>query len=263
MLLILGLIGWIIAGKIGMIWSVFFSLFLFLSLPKISAHTLLSINGVKRLSYEEAPEIHNAIQWLASQAGLKKVPDLYYIPNNSLIAYSVGKQPDTAIALSNGLLQILDKRELTAVLAHEISHIMHNDILVMQITHIIRIITSSFSLFAYLTLLIYIPVMYLQDQVVPWLLLLILIIAPNLSVMIQLTISRLREFDADLEAVKITKDPLGLASALQKLERYNHGWFERVIFPHRKLRIPKLLNTHPSSKERIKRLKEMADTEFY
>lgn len=259
MLLILSLIGWVVAGKTGVLWSVIIGIFLFLSIPKISPHALLSINGAKRLSYMQAPEIHDIVQWLAEQAGLKQKPELYYIPRNFLIAYSVGKQPDTAIAISNGLLNILNKRELIAVMAHEISHIRHNDILVMQVTQIIHIITSTFALMAYLTVLLYIPFLYLSEQPVPWLLMLILITAPNVSVMIQLAISRLREFDADMEAVKITNDPLGLASALKKLENYQQGWFQHMVMPHRRLRIPKLLNTHPSAKARIERLKEMAE----
>jgi len=259
MLLILSLIGWLFAGKTGVIWAMFIGLFLFLSIPNISPHALLSMNGAKPLSYTQAPEIHNIVQWLAEQAGLQQKPELYFIPRNTLIAYSVGKQPSTAIAISNGLLQILNKRELIAVIAHEISHIVHNDILVMQVTQIIHIITSMFALMAYLTILIYLPVLYLGEQPMPWVLLLILIIAPNLSVMIQLAISRLREFDADMEAVKITNDPLALASALQKLENYQQSWFQRLTMSHRRLYIPKILNTHPSAKERIRRLKEMAE----
>ena len=259
MLLILSLIGWLFAGQTGVIWAMFIGLFLFLSIPQISPHTLLTINGAKRLKYAQAPEIHNIVQWLAEQVGLQQKPDLYYIPRNTLIAYSVGKQPNTAIAISNGLLQILNKRELAAVIAHEISHINHNDILVMQVTQIIHMITSMFALMAYLTILIYLPVLYLGEQPIPWLLLFVLIFAPNVSVMIQLAISRLREFDADMEAVKITNDPLALASALQKLENYQQGWFHSLTMPHRRLHIPKILNTHPSAKERIRRLKEMAE----
>lgn len=260
MLFILSLIGWLFAGKTGVIWAMFIGVFLFLSIPNISPHTLLSVNGAKRLHYIQAPEIHNIVQWLTEQAGLQQKPELYFIPRNTLIAYSVGKQPDTAIAISNGLLQILNKRELIAVIAHEISHIVHNDILVMQATQIIRIITSMFALMAYLTIIIYLPVIYLGEQPIPWVLLLVLIIAPNISMMIQLAISRLREFDADMEAIKITDDPLALASALQKLEDFHQGWFYRLTMPHRRLHIPKILNTHPSARERIKRLKEMAES---
>lgn len=259
MMLILSLIGWVIAGETGVLWSVLIGLFLFISVPKISPQTLLSMNGAKYLSYAQAPEIHNIVQWLAEQAELTKTPELYYIPRNILIAYSVGKQPNTAIAISNGLLEILNKKELIAVIAHEISHIKHNDILVMQATQIIHFVTIMFSLFAYLSVMIYIPVLLVTEQPVPWLLMLILLIAPNISVMIQLAISRLREFDADLEAVKITNDPLSLASALQKLENYHQSWLQRVMLPHRRLHIPKLLNTHPSPKERINRLIKMAE----
>jgi len=262
MLLILSLIGWLVAGRAGIVWSVVTGLFLFVSIPQISPHTLLSLNGAKPLGYSQASEIHNIVQWLTEQAGLEHKPELYYIPRNTLVAYSVGKQFDTAIAISNGLLEILNKRELVAVIAHEISHIKHHDILVMQVTQIIHIMTSIFSLMAYLTVLLYVPVLYLGEEPIPWVLLLILVFAPNVSVMIQLAISRLREFDADLEAIQLTNDPLALASALQKLENYQQGWLHHVLMPHRRLRLPKILNTHPSAKERIKRLKEMADSEY-
>lgn len=259
MLLILGIIGWIVAGKAGVLWSLLIGLSLFLSIPKISTHALLTFNGAKRLSYMQAPDIHGIIKWLSEQAGIKPIPELYFIPTNLPTAYSVGKQPETAIAISNGLLQILNKRELIAVIAHEMSHIKHSDILVIQATQIIHIITRVFSLIAYIIVLLYLPVLLINEQPVPWLLLFILIAAPNVSMMIQLAISRLREFDADIEAVKLTDDPLSLAFALQKLEDYHQGWFYRMLLPDRSFRIPKLLNTHPSAKERIKRLKEMAE----
>ena len=108
-------------------------------------------------------------------------------------------------------------------------------------------------------MLLYLPVLLINEQPVPWLLLFILIAAPNVSMMIQLAISRLREFDADIEAVKLTNDPLSLASALQKLENYHQGWLQQMLLPHRSFRIPKLLSTHPSAKKRIKRLKAMTE----
>lgn len=259
MIFIMGLLGWAMAGKTGVIWSVVVGIFLFISIPKIPAHALLSINGARRLEYAQAPEIHDIVQWLAEQAGLQKKPALYYIPGNTLTAYSLGRQAESAIAISNGLLQILNKREIAAVIAHEISHINHNDILVMQVTQIIYIITSVFSLMAYVMVLIYLPVLYYGQQEIPWVLLFVLLIAPNISVLIQLAISRLREFDADMDSVNLTGDPLALASALQKLDNYQQGWFRKLALPHRRLLIPKILNTHPTAKERIRRLKEMAE----
>ena len=263
MLLILGLIGWLIAGEMGVLWSVVTGLLLFVSIPKLSPHLLLSLNGAKRLGYNQAPEIHNIVNWLSEHAGLEIAPDIYFIPRNSLLAYSVGKRSDTAIAISNGLLNILTPREITAVLAHEISHISHNDIVVMQLTQIIHLITSLLAIMAYFLVLIYIPVLYINEQPIPWLLLIILLIAPDISVLILLTISRLREFDADMEAITITGDPMGLASALQKLEGYEKGWLSQFVIPRRKLHIPKFLNTHPPVKERIKRLIKIAESQEF
>jgi heat shock protein HtpX len=106
-------------------------------------------------------------------------------------------------------------------------------------------------------LIIAVPSMLLSQYSPPWILLLLLLSAPTLSALLQLALSRAREFDADLEAARLTGDPEGLASALAKLEYYQHGFLERIFLPGRRLPEPSLLRTHPTTEERINRLRSL------
>ena len=103
-------------------------------------------------------------------------------------------------------------------------------------------------------LVISIPSILLSHSQPPWLLLILLIIAPTLSALLQLGPSRTREYDVDLEAVRLTADPQGLASALSQLEHYQQGFFERIFLPGRRQPNPSWLQTHPAISERIERL---------
>jgi heat shock protein HtpX len=105
---------------------------------------------------------------------------------------------------------------------------------------------------------IYFPLYIMMDTAVPWLLLLVLMMAPTISLIMQMTLSRLHEFSADTAAAKLTGDPLGLASALEKIDYYQGGWVERMFIPSRRRCQPALLRTHPLMIDRIRRLRELA-----
>jgi heat shock protein HtpX len=102
------------------------------------------------------------------------------------------------------------------------------------------------------------PLFIIQGENIPWLLLLLLIIAPNLSALMQLALSRTREFSADMQAIKLTGDPQGLISALSKIEYYQKNWFEQLLSPSVRVPNPSLLRTHPHTKKRIRRLQKIA-----
>jgi heat shock protein HtpX len=108
-------------------------------------------------------------------------------------------------------------------------------------------------------LIINLPLVMAGKAHFPWLLALLLIFAPTLTSLLQLALSRTREYDADLEAAKLTKDPRGLASALSKLERISSNVFERILMPGGRIPDPSILRTHPSAKDRIDRLLEMEE----
>jgi len=257
MLLLMALIGWLIAGLVGVFWSLLSGVVIFLTVPRLSPRIVLSLYGARPLYPEQLPQAYQILHWLARQAELKESPHLYYVPSQTMLAFSVGMHNDTAIALSDTLLRTLNSRELTGVLAHEISHIQSRDLWVMAIADVISRMTGIMAMTGYLMIMIYLPMFLFTDEDVPWLLLLVLMLAPNLSALMQLALSRTREYDADVKAVSLTGDPIGLASALNKIEYYQENWLKRILLPGFRLPEPSLLRTHPVTEERIKRLLAM------
>jgi len=115
-------------------------------------------------------------------------------------------------------------------------------------------ITGSFGLLGQFLLLLSLPAALVASMPVPWLALLVLLAAPTLSALVQLALSRNREYEADLSAAELTGDPAGLAAALDKLERYQGRFWEQILMPGRRLPEPSLLRSHPDTEERIDRL---------
>lgn len=263
MLVLLSLIGWLLAGPPGILWFFLAGLFIVISVPRITPAFILRLHGAQPLTPAEAPQLYHIVIALAEQAGLKNVPALYYIPNSLMNSFTTGLHENATIAISDGMLRQLDARELTAVLAHELSHIYSNDLLVMLVADVISRLTSVLAFTGFFLISIYIPLYILTDDQVPWLLLIVLMMAPTISALMQLALSRSREFNADTEAVRLTGDPLALASALEKIDRYQGGWFERMLMPNRRVREPSLLRTHPLLGDRIKRLRQLASQKDY
>lgn len=258
MFALLALIGGLIAGRVGIIWSLLAGLFIFITAPRLPSRFLLRLYGARQLYVDELPSLYQMLHTLAQRAGIQSVPVMYYLPSRVMNAFSLGRGNDTAIVVSDGLLRHLNQRELYAVLAHEISHIRNHDLTVLALADVISRLTNLMSLTGYLLILIYIPANIFTGQPIPWFLLIVLMIAPNISALLQLGLSRTREYVADQGAVQLTDDPQGLMSALAKIEHYQGGWMERVFMPNRKLPDPSLLRTHPLTEERIKRLYELA-----
>ena len=258
MTLLLALLGWFIAGGLGLMIATLGVMILVLS-PKMSPQVILRMYRAQPLTPTNAPVISRLVQLLAQRAKLPSLPRLYYIPSNMMNAFAVGNPDQAAIAVTDGLLRRLNRRELAGVLAHEISHVHNNDTWVMGLADVVSRLTSTLSLGGQLLLLLSIPMMLFGLYSPPWLLLLLLISAPTLSALFQLALSRTREYDADLDAARLTGDPSGLASALAKLEHYQHGFFERILLPGRRIPDPSLLRTHPTTKDRIQRLLSLED----
>ena len=259
MLVLLSLVGWLLAGPAGIVWFLLVGVFILISALRIPPRFILRLHGARVLSPEDAPRLYEIISWLAEQAGMGNTPTLYYIPSRLMNAFSTGlNEKNAVVAISDGMLRSLNPRELTGVLAHEISHIHSNDLLVLLVADVISRLTSVMAITGYVLIWIYIPLFILTDAKVPWVLLIVLMMAPTFSALMQLALSRTREFSADVEAAGLTNDPLGLASALEKIEHYQGSWIERVFIPNRGMREPFLLRTHPLMVDRINRLKDLA-----
>jgi heat shock protein HtpX len=251
---LLAAVGWLLGGIELMIWAVVAGALLLLLAPRVSPRLILRVYGAREIGPYGAPELLQLIVELSRRAGLAHVPRLYYVPSQVLNAFTVGRHDEAAVALSDGLLRQLTLRELAGVIAHELSHVRNNDIWVMDLADLVGRLTSVLSLFGQLLLIFSLPLVALTDANVPWLAILLLVFAPALSSLLQLALSRTREFDADLHAAALTGDPYGLASALVKLERQPVGLTGRFFLPRRRDPVPSVLRTHPHTAKRVERL---------
>lgn len=250
----LALLGWLFWGESGLfvLLAVGFTAVLFN--PALSTKVVMRMYGARPIGQQEAPVLWDILAKLSAASGLAATPQPFYMPSGILTAFAVGAPERSAIALTDGLLQRLDLRELTGVLAHEVSHIRSNDLWVMGLADMFSRATSMLSLLGQLLLLFSLPLIFFSHVTLNWGAILLLIFAPNISMLAQLALSRTREYDADLNAARLTGDPEGLALALAKIERVQGGWLERILLPGRRMPEPSLLRTHPQTEERIERL---------
>lgn len=258
MLGLLALIGLLVIGPEGLFLALAIVMLLVITGPRVSSRFILTLYHARLIHPEQAPQLYESFYKLVDKAEIDYLPALYYLPSPVLNTFTVGLKKDTCIVISDGLLRCLNNRELAAVLAHEISHIRNHDLWVMFIADVLSRLTSFLALLGYVLILLYLPILILYEQSVPWLLLLVLVLAPNISALLQLALSRTREYSADLVAAQLTGDPLGLASALNKLDYYQHSWIERILLPGHRVPDPSLLRSHPTTQSRIRRLNDIA-----
>ncbi len=257
MIVFLGLLGWLLWGEDGLVMLVFVGVLLVLINPSVSPRLIMRLYRAEPLSPEQAPRLYEVLSILSQRSGLPNRPTLYYLPSNMVNAFAVGHPGQAAIGVTDGLLNTLDIREISAVLAHEISHVRSNDMRVMGLADIFSRMTSALSLFGQFLLLLNLPLLLFGEVVINWPAIWLLILAPTLSTLAQLGLSRTREFDADLNAARLTGDPEALAQALMKIERVQGGWMERIFLPGRRLPEPSMLRTHPPTEERVRRLRAL------
>lgn len=255
---LLGLIGWLVAGGTGIFMALVIAVFSVLFSPSLSPRLVLRMYRARELDQYSAPPLYFTVQELSQRAGLPQAPMLYYIPSSIINAFTIGIGNNAALAMTDGLLRNLNPRELNGVLAHEICHIRNNDTWFMGLADLFSRMTHAFSLMGQLLLLINLPLILYTDMSISWLTVLLLIFAPTISILIQLAISRTREYEADLDGARISGDPEGLAMALARIEQYQGGIFERIFFPGRGMPDQQsIFRTHPPTEERIRRLREL------
>ena len=257
-----GVLGWLIFGETGLIFAVVFAVVLSVSTPKISPPVVMRMYKAYKFSNSEAHGLHEIISELAERAQLPTVPQLYYVPTRVMNAFSVGSRQDSAIALSDGLIRNLTWREITGVLAHEVSHIANNDLRLHTLANIMTKITSTLSFFGQVLILFYLPIAIFSEARISFAFILLLIFAPTVSMLLQLALSRTREFDADLTAARLTGDPMGLATALKRMDTKQRSLWDMLFIPGRKVsQYPSVLRTHPHTRERVDKLMSMAPEE--
>ena len=254
-------LGWLIGGASLMLWLFVASIIMFLFAPTLTPRMILSMYAGRALGLDEAPELYGLLQQIARRANLKFMPQIYYLPTQVMNALTVGQGSQAKIALTDGLLRRLSLQELAGVIAHEVSHIKNKDIWIMGLADFVSRMTNMLSLFGQIVLLFTLPFMLFLNLNISWLAVALLILAPILSAVLQRALSRTREFNADLDAVRITGDPQALASALNKLEYQTKSLLQRIIQPVRQNPDPSVLRSHPPTEERIKKLMELSETQ--
>jgi heat shock protein HtpX len=250
------LCAWTLVGLDGLVWILFGAVIGLIMTPKVSPRLVLAFYRGRELGPHQFPEGVRILQMLAARADLPCVPRIYYIPSAMLNAFAVGNRTNAVIAVTDGLLRAMSLRELAGVFAHELSHIRNNDLWIMSLADSISRLTVFMSYVGVLLLFLGLPIMLIGGGSFPWLLVPVLIFSPTIASLLQLALSRAREFDADLDAAGLTGDPIGLASALEKLER-GGGLWEQLLLPGRRAPEPSLLRSHPTTEERTRRLLEL------
>lgn len=230
---------------------------------------VLGIAGAKKIKREDDEKLYGILENLCIGAGIKKIPDLYLIDDTAMNAFATGRDPGHAsIAVTKGLITRLDKREIEGVLAHELSHVKNYDIRLMAIT---AILVGVVTLIA--NIMLHSRYSSGRDRNTGALFILVgfilALLSPIVAQLIQLAVSRSREYLADSSGALLTRDPQGLASALKKishdnepLEVANEATAHLYISNPLKAGVnadffANLFNTHPPVQERIKRLESM------
>ncbi|ALD89923.1 heat shock protein HtpX [Cupriavidus gilardii CR3] len=248
--------GSLLFGEIGL-WLALATCALTLLIEPVAASAMtLRLYGARPLRPDEAPA-RSLLRALAARAGLPNTPVPYYVPSDIVNAFATGSRRLASIALTDGLLRSLSMRELQAVLAHEVAHIAQEDLRVMGLADSISRLTNLLALLGQVALLISMPALLVGAAEINWIGLLLLAASPQLALLAQLGLSRVREFDADRMAVELTGDPHGLASALAKIERVSRSW-RAWLLPGWGNPEPSWLRTPPATADRIARLLVLA-----
>ena len=257
---LLGLLGLLVGGGQSALMVIGAVVILYCFGPMVSPTFILKINSARRLLPEEAPQLHADLRRLSARAQLTRLPVLFCLPTDAMLAFTVGSRDHPAIALSEGLMRRLSWQETAAVLAHEISHVRDNDMRMMAFAKLADQFTRLLSIFGQIMLLFSLPLILTGQVLMGWTAIFLLIFSPTLSSLLQLALSRTREYNADMGAVELMGNPEALASALAKIDRVQENLLSRFIRPMLP-RIPheSWLRTHPPTKERIRRLLEVRD----
>lgn len=258
MLLFSSLMGWLFAGTAGMVWVLVATTTSVVLSPRLTPRWIRRRFGAKTLEPWQAVPLHTNLHELTRRAGLPVVPTLVYLQTRDLSAFTTGSRDDAVIAISDGLLRSLNNRELTAVMAHEISHLKNNDLWIMNVSATFNQVTSILSTIGQVLLLMNLPLILLSGHHFPWIGILLLILAPSLTMLLQLALSRTREFNADLGAATLTGDPRGLASALFKIEQHRRSWLGRLRWMGHGSFYDAIWRSHPPTRERINRLMDVS-----
>ncbi|MDC7689535.1 zinc metalloprotease HtpX [Vogesella indigofera] len=261
-----GMIGGMIGGQSGMLLALLFGGVMNVFAYWNSDKMVLRMYNAQEVDARTAPELYNMVAELAQRAQMP-MPRVYVIHEEQPNAFATGRNPEhAAVAATTGIMRMLDYRELRGVMAHELAHVKHRDTLISTISATMAGAISALANFA----------MFFggRDEegrpANPIASIAVALLAPLAASLIQMAISRAREFEADRGGAEISGDPLALASALQKIEYYAQGRIMPAAEAHPETAqmmiinplsgggLSSLFRTHPHTEERIARLNQIA-----
>lgn len=259
-------IGSLLGGQQGMILALIVALGMNFFSYWFSDKLVLRMYNAQEVDEASAPQFYGMVRELAQRAELP-MPRVYLIDESAPNAFATGRNPaNAAVAATTGILRVLSERELRGVMAHELAHVKHRDILISTVSATMAGAISMLANFAML--------FGGRDNegrpANPLVGLLVMLLAPLAASLIQMAISRAREFEADRGGAEISGDPQALASALQKIHRYAQGMPMEAAERHPETAQMMIMNplsggglrglfsTHPSTEERVERLLAMS-----
>ncbi len=267
---LLVLIGSAIGGTNGMIFAFVFAILMNMGAWWFSDAIALRLSGAREVSPLEAPELHRLVGALAERAGIPK-PRVYVIDSPAPNAFATGRSPEKgAVAVTTGITQLLSRDELAGVIAHELAHIRHRDTLIASVA---ATIAGAIGMIADMAMWAMMFGGFGRDDDDSPLGalggLLMIFLAPIMALLIQMAISRSREYAADEGGARIVGDPEPLASALEKLDYWSHHPQAQmhvnpgtahlyIVNPLAGGGLVGLFRTHPPTAERVARLRAMA-----
>lgn len=258
-------VGYLVGGTEGMILAFGVALVTNLIGYWNSDKMVLRLQHAQEVDPRRVPELFDIVEGLARRAGIP-MPRLYLIDTEQPNAFATGRNPqNAAVAVSTGLLRNLDRREVAAVIAHEIAHIRSRDTLIMTITGTFAGAISMLAQFG-----LFFGGRNAQSPLGPFGTLIAVLVAPLAAMMVQMAVSRTREYEADRDGAMISGDPLALASALGKISQmsrhFENPWARRnpgmahlyIVNPLAGDRMDNLFATHPDVNNRIAALQKLA-----
>jgi heat shock protein HtpX len=259
-------VGGLLGGRGGMVMAFALALVMNFVSYWFSDKIVLAMYRAKPLAEGDAPAVHRIVRSLATRAGIP-MPKLYLLPSAAPNAFATGRSPQhAAVAVTDGILRIMDETELEGVLAHELSHVLNRDVLISTVAATIAGAISMLANMAHWGMMFGGSRDDEGRGTNPIALILTIILAPLAAMLIQMAVSRSREFQADASGARLTRNPLGLASALGKLDQASRVVHMDanpatahlfIVNPLSGRSLMNLFMTHPPIQERIARLRSM------